>query len=130
MAGLLDVAKAKKEIAAKEMLQIERDTALTWGARAAASYDNARVVEDIHGRLQCFWEAETYRAEALEHAAMTEDVGFLETVRTEIEAYRARARDALEAERAGTRRPNRPKAETEANSSGRPMAASTRPAKP
>ena len=113
MPGLLDVAKAKKEIAAKEMAHIERETALTWGARAAASYECALVVEDIHGRLRCFWEAETYRSEALEHAAMTEDVRFLERLIVEIEGYRSKARDSLEAERAGNRRPNRPRAEAE-----------------
>ena len=109
---MLDVAKARKEIAAKEMAAIERDTALTWGARAAASYECALVVEDIHGRLQCFWEAENYRQEALEHAAMTEDVRFLERLLVEVESYRSKARDALEAERAGLRRPARPKGES------------------
>lgn len=109
MPGLLDLPKARKEIAAKEMVQIERDTAIAWGGRAAASYECAMVVEDIHGRLQCFWEAENYRQEALEHAAMTEDLRFLERLMVEVEAYRAKARDRLEAERAGQRRPARPK---------------------
>lgn len=111
MPGMLDVAKAKKEIAAKQMSAIERDTALTWGARAAASYECALVVEDIHGRLQCFWEAENYRQEALEHAAMTEDLQFVGRLLAEVEGYRSKARMALEAERAGQRRPARPRGE-------------------
>jgi hypothetical protein len=108
---MLNLERARKEIAAKEMAAIERDTALTWGGRAAASYECALVVEDIHGRLKCFWEAENYRQEALEHAAMTEDMRFVEDLLAEVEEYRAKAREALEAERAGQRRPVRPKVE-------------------
>jgi len=133
MPGLLDVEKAKKEIAAKEILAIERDTALTWGARAAASYECALVVEDIHGRLKCFWEAETYRAESMEHAAMTEDVDFLRRIMVEIESYRQRARQSLESERAGNRRPNRPKTEggdAEAPAAAAPSGSANRPGKP
>ena len=96
MPGLLDVDKARKEIDSKDLLTIERDTALTWGGRAAASYECSLVDGDDHAEaMRCFWEAETYRAEAVEHAAMTEDARFVERLTTEIEAYRAKARTAL-----------------------------------
>lgn len=95
MPDLLDLAKARKELESKDLLQIERDTALTWGGRAAASYAFVLEEPDHAERMRCFWEAETYRAEAVEHAAMTEDARFVERVTTEIEAHRARARDAL-----------------------------------
>lgn len=96
MPALLDVAKARKELDQKDLLAIERDTALTWGGRAAASYEcSLESGSDHAAAMQCFWEAETYRAEAVEHAAMTEDARFVERITTEIEAYRAKARKAL-----------------------------------
>jgi predicted DNA binding protein len=97
MPDLLNVDKARKELDQKDLQTIERETALTWGGRAAASY--ACSLEDSgsdHAEaMRCFWEGETYRAEALEHAAMTEDPRLLERLTTEIESYRAKARDAL-----------------------------------
>ena len=95
MPDLLDVGKAKKELEAKDLLTIERETALTWGGRAAASYSCVLEEEDHAERMRCFWEAETYRGEAIEHAAMTEDARFVERLTTEVEAHRARARDLL-----------------------------------
>lgn len=97
MPDLLNVDKARKEIDQKDLLTIERETALTWGSRAAASYDcSLEDSESDHAEaMRCFWEGETYRAEALEHAAMTEDARLLERITTEIESYRAKARDAL-----------------------------------
>lgn len=97
MPDLLNLDKARKELDQKDLQTIERETALTWGGRAAASYECS--LEDSgsdHAEaMRCFWEGETYRAEALEHAAMTEDARLLERITTEIEAYRAKARNAL-----------------------------------
>ncbi|HJQ93617.1 MAG TPA: hypothetical protein VJ874_04955, partial [Candidatus Thermoplasmatota archaeon] len=73
MPDLLDLDKAKKELDSKDLLTIERETALTWGGRAAASYACVLEEPDHAERMRCFWEGETYRAEAVEHAAMTED---------------------------------------------------------
>lgn len=97
MAHLLNLDKARKELDAKDLLTIERETALTWGGRAAASYECALedAADDHAEAMRCFWEGETYRAEALEHAAMAEDVRLLERVTQEIEGYRGKARDAL-----------------------------------
>jgi hypothetical protein len=95
MPHLLDVDKAKKELEAKDLLTIERETALTWGGRAAASYSCVLEEEDHAERMRCFWEGETYRGEAIEHAAMTEDAGFLERLTIEVEGHRAKARDLL-----------------------------------
>jgi|ERR1041385_4023977 hypothetical protein len=97
MPDLLNVAKARKELDQKDLQTIERETALTWGGRAAASYECSLedAGDDRAEAMRCFWEGETYRAEALEHAAMTEDARLLERVATEIEAYRAKARDEL-----------------------------------
>ncbi|MFA5944108.1 MAG: hypothetical protein WC876_06555 [Candidatus Thermoplasmatota archaeon] len=95
MPDLLDLAKAKRELESKDLLTIERDTALTWGGRAGASYQCVLEEEDHAERMRCFWEAETYRAEAVEHAAMTEDAKFVERLTAEIETHRALARALL-----------------------------------
>lgn len=95
MPALLDLGKARKELDSKDLLTIERETALTWGGRAAASYDLVDEEEDHAEQMRCFWEAETYRAEAVEHAAMTEDARFVERLTVEIEGHRAKARDLL-----------------------------------
>lgn len=95
MPDLLDLGKARKELESKGLLQIERDTALTWGGRAAASYAFVLEEQDHAERMRCFWEGETYRAEAVEHAAMTEDARFVERITTEIEAHRSKARRVL-----------------------------------
>lgn len=95
MSPLLDLDKARKELDSKDLLTIERETALTWGGRAAASYDLSAEEEDHAEQMRCFWEAETYRGEAVEHAAMTEDARFVERLTTEVESHRARARELL-----------------------------------
>jgi len=95
MPDLLDLAKARKELEAKDLPAIERETALTWGGRAAASYAFVLEEPDHAEAMRCFWEGETYRGEAIEHAAMTEDARFLERLTVEVEGHRAKARDLL-----------------------------------
>ncbi len=95
MPDLLDLEKAKKELDAKDLLTIERDTALTWGGRAGASYGNVVAEADHAEAMRWFWEAETYRSEAIEHAAMTEDAPFVARLTAEIEGHRTKARDHL-----------------------------------
>lgn len=88
---MLDLAKARDELATKSLLDIERDTALTWAARAAACLDLAHEAETRQERQVRLREAENYRQEALEHAAMTEDIPFLQQVIAEIDAHKTRA---------------------------------------
>jgi hypothetical protein len=95
MAGLLDVDKARQELDEKDLLAIERETAKTWGSRAAASYLGTLEDPDHAEQMRFFWEAETYRAEAVEHAAMTEDADFVRQLTAEVEGYRSKARDHL-----------------------------------
>ncbi len=85
---MLDVDGASKELAKKSLLQIERETALTWGARAAAAYGNASRATGLR-REQWLQDAENYRQESLEHAAMTEDLGFLTGLLDELKDARA-----------------------------------------
>jgi hypothetical protein len=88
---MLDIASARKELQSKTLLDIERATALTWGARAAACLDLAAETRDETGRTQRLQEAQNYRQEALEHAAMTEDFQFLRELVQEIGAHQKRA---------------------------------------
>ncbi len=87
---LLDVDAATKELSKKSLNQIERETALTWGARAAAAYTNAGRTQ---GTTREHWlrDAENYRQESLEHAAMTDDMGLLTSLISELKTLRADA---------------------------------------
>lgn len=81
---MLDVAKARKELLDKTLLDIERATAITWASRAAASLDLAKESRTLADRTRWLREAENYRQEALEHAAMTEDIPFLQAILEEL----------------------------------------------
>jgi len=105
-AVMLDVASARKELEEKSLLEIERATATTWAARAAACYDLARDAKDAAGRTARLEEAQNYRQEALEHAAMTEDIPFLRSILKEIQRHQEPA-DSADAVRPATGRPPR-----------------------
>ena len=78
------------------MDEIERQTALTWGGRAAASYQLSEEAKTLDKRFERFYEGENYRQEAFEHASMAEDRGkLLREIRDEIEAARESALDQL-----------------------------------
>lgn len=87
---MLDLAAARKELQSKTLLDIERATALTWAGRAAACLDLAHEAGDPKLRLRRLTEAENYRQEAIEHAAMTEDIPFLQSLLAEIGAHQKR----------------------------------------
>lgn len=84
---MLDVATARKELLDKSLLDIERATAITWGSRAAASMDLAKQTKTVGERNRRLREAENYRQEALEHAAMTEDIPFLRKLIKELDKH-------------------------------------------
>lgn len=84
---MLDLAAARKELQSKTLLDIERATALTWAGRAAACLDLAHEAVDPKLQMQRRMEAENYRQEAIEHAAMTEDIPFLQDVVTQIRKH-------------------------------------------
>lgn len=94
--AVLDVAKGLAELKTKSLAEIERATAITWGGRAAGSYQLAVDAKAMAERFRHFYEGETYRQEALEHASMAEDGGTLLTqVRDEVGGYRHRAMKSL-----------------------------------
>jgi hypothetical protein len=91
MKRTLDVEKGLEELRSKQMIDIERATAITWGGRAAASFRLALEADKLGQQVRHLYEGENYRQEALEHAAMTEDLEFFERVAREIEEYRKKA---------------------------------------
>ena len=90
----LDLAKAREELLSKTILDIERATAITWASRAAACLDLAHEAQTRQGRQVRLTEAENYRQEAIEHAAMTEDIPFLQGVLSAIDSHKTRQEQA------------------------------------
>ena len=86
----LDLPKAREELQSKTLLDIERATAITWASRAAACLDLAHEAETRQGRQVRLTEAENYRQEAIEHAAMTEDIAFLQAILSAVDSHRTR----------------------------------------
>jgi hypothetical protein len=84
---MLDLESAKKELKTKSLLDIERATAKTWAARAAACYELATEAKSRDQRVKRLEEAMNYRQEALEHAAMTEDLPFIEEILLDLKDY-------------------------------------------
>lgn len=94
--AVLDVDKGLAELRTKTLAEIERATALTWGGRAAASFELATQADGMAERFRHFYEGENYRQEALEHAAMAEDgAKLLIQIHDEVDGYRHRAAEAL-----------------------------------
>ena len=91
---MLDLAKARQELTSKSLLDIERATAETWASRAAVCLDLAHEAETRQGKQVRLREAETYRQEAIEHAAMTEDIPVLQSILAEIDAHKTRREQA------------------------------------
>jgi hypothetical protein len=94
--GVLDLEKGLTELKSKTLVDIEKATATTWGSRAVASYQLAMEANGMAERFRHFYEGETYRQEALEHASMAEDDGkLMMQVHDEIGSYRNRAMETL-----------------------------------
>ena len=62
---------ALREIRSKSDAQIERETAWTWARRAIASMEQFQKTQDFSWVLR----SETFKHEALEHAATVNDYG-------------------------------------------------------
>src|SRR5688572_20891634 len=88
----INVEEGLKELRSKQMIQIERETAIKWGGRAAASFRLAIEAGKLGERVRHLYEGENYRQEALEHASMTEDFEFMQDIAEQIEEHR---KDAL-----------------------------------
>lgn len=96
--------KARKLLREKSYLEIQADTAWTWAARAAASYEvveegaNPKLNDEVGPLALYGWlmVGDEYRHEALEHAALVEDQGkLLQQVQQAIDKARRKARTLL-----------------------------------
>lgn len=96
-APVLDVEKALKELATTSIAEIEHSTALTWGARAVASFQLCAQATEWRARFQYFCDGENYRQEALEHAATATDwQQLMPVLDAEINKSRANAENAMQ----------------------------------
>ncbi|HUR61789.1 MAG TPA: hypothetical protein VM286_05430 [Candidatus Thermoplasmatota archaeon] len=94
---MLDVEKALQELQTTSMAQVERTTALTWGARAVAAFRLCAQSTDWESRFRFFCDGENYRQEALEHAAMSDDWrSLLPALETEVNEARGAAETAMQ----------------------------------
>ena len=62
------IGKAAHELATKSVSQMERDTAIAWGARAVATYQGALKAQEGRGTVLLI-QAALFKHEALEHAS-------------------------------------------------------------
>lgn len=94
----LNVEEALEEIQTKSYREIQEETAVKWGSRAAASYQ--LVLSVPHQEKLIYWTlAEEYNHESIEHAALVEDeTGLLvKQVQLAIKPYQERAVELLDA---------------------------------
>ena len=90
-----DIQAALTEVQTKTHVQIERETAYKWASRAIACYILTQQADD-QDPLRWFLDAEDFRHEAVEHAAMSEDNGAtLKRVEGEMMPHRFAAQAVL-----------------------------------
>jgi hypothetical protein len=94
---VLDIKKAKEELKEKSYLEIQRQTAITWASRAAASYNLCAEEKDVRRKVAIYQIAEEYCHEGVEHAALCEDHGkLLAELEKELDPHRDAAADSLD----------------------------------
>jgi hypothetical protein len=85
---MFDVQAALTEVQARSDREIEIETAYKWGSRAIACYLLYMQSKDMRWLLR----AKSFQDEAIEHAAMAEDLGAtLKTIESMIGQVRERA---------------------------------------
>lgn len=84
-----DIEKADKEISAKPLHQIQKDTAYTWGSRGIAAYKKYLDTK----KLPWLFDGDEYYHESVEHAALVESKNpkVLKDVQKYVGAFRERA---------------------------------------
>jgi hypothetical protein len=96
----LDVGAALIELAQKDRGMIETEAALTWGARAIASFTMVSRTTDPTAQTLRFSEGEEFATESREHAASIGDAGkILSYLNSEIDQAKRVALAALTAGR-------------------------------
>jgi len=74
---MINLHKARMELISKTLKQIQTETAFTWASRAIVAFENSAKVKNPDVAMKWLLEAEEYKHEALEHAALLEDGGKL-----------------------------------------------------
>lgn len=90
----LNLDKGEKDITEKSLADIQKETAWTWASRAAACYEKLAKTGDWKWKT----DAEEYRHEAVEHAALIGDSHphVLEEIHKSLEKYRSVAQKEAE----------------------------------
>ena len=90
----LNLDKGEKDISEKSLADIQRETAWTWASRAAACYEKLAKTGDWKWKT----DAEEYRHEAVEHAALIGDSHphVLEEIHKSLEKYRSVSQEEAE----------------------------------
>ena len=90
----LNLDKGEKDISEKSLAQIQKETAWTWASRAAACYEKLAKTGDWKWKT----DAEEYRHEAVEHAALIGDSHphVLEEIHKSLEKYRKESEEKLD----------------------------------
>jgi hypothetical protein len=68
----LDLKKARKELAEKNLEDIQEDTAWTWASRSVVSFENV-LKASKKMKLAFFIAGQEYYHEAVEHASLVDD---------------------------------------------------------
>jgi hypothetical protein len=90
----LNLEKGLKDIDSKTLPEIQEETAWTWASRAAACYEKLKETGDWKWKT----DAEEYRHEAVEHAALIGDTHptVLQEIHDALEEYRVEAQKEAE----------------------------------
>jgi hypothetical protein len=92
---MLDLEKAKQELAGKSINDIQTETAWTWASRACVSYQNS-VTSQGSAKLSLWSLGLEYEHEALEHAALVEGMDLVKEVKNQVESYREQAASSID----------------------------------
>lgn len=98
---MLDLEKARQELGEKNLDQIQKETAMTWGSRAAVSFENCLAATGIK-KMTCFAIGLEYFHEALEHAALVEGEDVITALKKELSPYQERAAQDIDQTFSGT----------------------------
>ena len=92
---MLNVEEALQELGQKSLNDIQKETAVKWASRAAASFQNC-LSETGTKKMVCWSVGEEYAHEAVEHAALVEGEDMVSVIKQELEQYRQAAAQSLD----------------------------------
>jgi hypothetical protein len=84
---MLNLEKARKELANKSYGEIQAETAWTWASRACVAYQNINERDVGSDRLVAWSVAEELYHESVEHAALANVEGLLGKIREAVKPF-------------------------------------------